>query len=284
MNEIVLHVICPDKKGVIAQFTKILFDNQSNILMLEQHVDSEDGYFLMRIHAEVKLINNSYSHIKKKLDELTENLNGVLKIFDLKKEINIAILCTKESQPVVDILLKQRSGELGVNIPIVISNHNNLKDLAESFGVKYIFCPIDDRNKEEQEKFVLKELKKYNIHLVVLARYMQILSSSFLKNCNAEIINIHHGFLPAFKGGNPYRQAWEKGVKMIGATAHYVTEELDAGPIISQDTESVTHQFSVKKMAESGRDIERRVLFSAVKAHVEYRILLHGKRTIIFHG
>ena len=283
MNEIVLHVICPDKKGVIAQFTQILFDSESNILTLEQHVDPEDGYFFMRIHADVKLVNNNYTYLEKKLNKLTKKLNGTLKLFDFTEKINIAILCTKESQPIVDLFLKKRSGELNCNIPIVISNHNNLRDLSETFGAKYIFCPIDN-NRGKQEKIILNELNVNNINLVVLARYMQILSPYFLKKCNSDIINIHHGFLPAFKGGSPYRQAWEKGVKMIGATAHYVTEELDAGPIISQDTESVTHQFSVSQLAETGRDIERRVLFSAVKAQVEYRILLHGERTIIFHG
>ena len=284
MNEMIFHAICSDKKGVIARFTQIFYKSGANILALEQHVDPEDGYFFMRIHADLSSIVVSDIDLKNELQQLSDKINANIKIYNPLEKINVAIFCTHESQPVVDLLMKQQSGELECNLPIVISNHNDLKKLVNSFGVKYCYLPIGNNGNHAQEKLILNKLKENNIDLIVLARYMQVLSAKFLKSFDSDIINIHHGFLPAFKGGNPYRQAWERGVKMIGATAHYVTHELDEGPIISQDTELVTHQFSINEMIESGRDIERRVLFEAVKAQIERRIILHDNRTIIFHG
>jgi formyltetrahydrofolate deformylase len=196
----------------------------------------------------------------------------------------MAILCTKEQAHVSDLLMKHQSGELNCNIPLVISNHNELKNSVEQYGIEYHHLPVDANNRESQEKEILSLLGSHNIDVVVLARYMQILSPKIVKEYEGRVINIHHAFLPAFKGNRPYHKAWVRGVKMIGATAHYVTEDLDEGPIIEQDVESVTHQHSVKEMIQAGRDIERRVLTSAVKAHLQHRILLHGQRTLIFHS
>jgi formyltetrahydrofolate deformylase len=166
----------------------------------------------------------------------------------------------------------------------VVSNHNDLSDIAKQFNIPFHHFPVSPKTKDEQERAIRELMKKENINVLVLARYMQILSSEFVQEYHGRIINIHHGFLPAFKGKSPYRQAWERGVKMIGATAHYVTANLDEGPIIEQDVVSVNHQHSVQEMIQAGRDIERRVLTSAVKDHLEHRIILDGRRTIIFHA
>ena len=196
----------------------------------------------------------------------------------------MAIFVTKEATPLYDLLIKHQSGDLPCKIPCIISNHKDLEHTARQFQIPFHFLPVSSKTKVDQEKEINKLMEKENIDLLVLARYMQILSSKFVDKFSGKIINIHHGFLPAFKGQQPYRQAWKRGVKMIGATAHYVTADLDEGPIIEQDVVSVSHQHSVQEMIQAGRDIERRVLTSAVKAHLEHRIILDGKRTIIFHS
>ena len=180
--------------------------------------------------------------------------------------------------------MKQQWGELSCKLPLIISNHESLQAVTQNYPVAYHYLPVTKENKKEQQTAVRSLLNKHEIDLVVLARYMQILSPDFVAEYSGRIINIHHGFLPAFKGDRPYHKAWERGVKIIGATAHYVSEELDEGPIIGQDVVSVSHQHSVKEMIQAGRDIERRVLTSAVKAHLEHRIILHGQRTLIFHA
>ena len=196
----------------------------------------------------------------------------------------MAIFVTKESAPLYDLLIKHRSGELSCEIPCIVSNHEELGEIAKEFHIPFHHFPITKENKQAQEQEIRMLMQNENIDVLVLARYMQILSADFVNEYPGRIINIHHGFLPAFKGKSPYRQAWEQGVKMIGATAHYVTADLDEGPIIDQDVVSVNHQHSVQEMIQAGRDIERRVLTDAVKAHLEHRIILDGQRTIIFHA
>ena len=284
MSEIIFHLTCPDQRGIIAQFTQLLYQHKVNVLSLEQHVEPDEGLFFMRAHADLSHMIISSDTLIDLLNEIENKLSGVLTIHDPLKPLNMAILCTKEQVHVSDLLMKHQSGELNCNIPLVISNHNELKNSVEQYGIEYHHLPVDANNREFQEKEILSLLGSHNIDVVVLARYMQILSPKIVKEYEGRVINIHHAFLPAFKGNRPYHKAWVRGVKMIGATAHYVTEDLDEGPIIEQDVESVTHQHSVKEMIQAGRDIERRVLTSAVKAHLQHRILLHGQRTLIFHS
>ncbi len=283
MRHLILHINCPDQRGIIAQFTSILYDHGANVLNLEQHVEPDEKLFFMRIHANLSNLTISEDALKEILQALVKKMDAQINFYFPKNKLKVAIFVTKESAPLYDLLIKHQSGELPCEIPCIISNHENLKEIAGQFNIPFNYLPITSETKAEQENEIRELLEKEKIDLLVLARYMQILSSEFVEDYRGRIINIHHGFLPAFKGKNPYRKAWERGVKMIGATAHYVTEDLDEGPIIEQDVVPVNHQHSVKEMVQAGRDIERRVLTSAVKAHLEHRIILDGRRTIIFH-
>jgi len=280
----IFHLTCPDQRGIIAQFTQLLFQHHVNILSLEQHVEPDEGLFFMRTHADLRNVTISLDTLIDLLNEIEHKLSGNLTIHDPLKPLNMAILCTKEQAHVNDLLMKHQSGELNCNIPLVISNHDNLRNAVEQYGIEYHHLPVSAENRKSQEEEISSLLENQNIDIVVLARYMQILLPKIVQEYRGRVINIHHAFLPAFKGDRPYQKAWVRGVKMIGATAHYVTEDLDEGPIIEQDVESVTHQHSVKEMIQAGRDIERRVLTAAVKAHLQHRILLHGQRTLIFHS
>jgi len=283
MKEIIIHLICPDQKGIIARFTHELYQNKINIIELEQHIEVDENIFFMRIHADIKNMVLNKNEFDNLIKSFSKEINAQINYYDYLEPLNMAILCTKEESPVLELILKQKSNELNCRIPIIISNHEVLSDVANRHNIDFKYIPITNNDKEKQELEIFNLLDKYKISFIVLARYMQILSSNFVKRYSNQIINIHHGFLPAFKGRKPYHQAWKKGVKMIGATAHYVTEELDEGPIIEQDVESVTHYYSVNEMIEIGRNIERKVLLLAVKAHLEHKILIHKQRTIIFH-
>ena len=284
MPEIILHLNCPDQYGIIAQITQSLYKYNANIISLEQHVEPNEKLFFMRAHIDLSKVKISYRKLKGDLDAINKNLNGKLEIYNPNIPLKVAILCTKEKAHLSDLLMRSDAGELNCIIPVVISNHNSLRTSVEQYGLTYHHIPTTANSKSNQEKKILKILKEHKIDLIVLARYMQILSPNMVNMYKGKIINIHHAFLPAFKGDRPYHKAWRSGVKMIGATAHYVTKDLDEGPIINQDVEPVTHHSSIKQMIQSGRDIERRVLVSAVKAHTEYRILIHGKRTLIFQA
>jgi len=284
MRQLILHINCPDQRGIVARFTGILYEHGANVLNLEQHVEPDEKIFLMRIHADLTNLTISWEALKEILFALVKKMNAHIKFHFPDSKLKVAIFVTKESTPLYDLLIKHQSGELPCEIPCIISNHEYLKDIADQFDIPYFHLPISAETKNEQEEEIRKLMDKGQIDLLVLARYMQILSSQFVADYQGKIINIHHGFLPAFKGNHPYRKAWERGVKMIGATAHYITADLDEGPIIEQDVVSVNHQHSVKEMVQAGRDIERRVLTSAVKAHLEHRIILDGQRTIIFHS
>ena len=284
MRYLILHINCPDQRGIIAQFTGILYDQGANVLNLEQHVEPDEKLFFMRIHADLKNMEISENALHEILEAQVNKMNATIKFYYPENRQRMAIFVTKESAPLYDLLIKHQSGDLSCDIPCVISNHADLSSVVSPFKIPFHHLSISSDSKGEQEKEINKLMDAENIDVLVLARYMQILSSDFVAKHHGRIINIHHGFLPAFKGKSPYRQAWERGVKMIGATAHYVTAELDEGPIIEQDVVSVNHQHSIQEMIQAGRDIERRVLTSAVKAHLEHRIILDGQRTIIFHA
>ena len=284
MRDLILHINCPDQRGIIAQFTGVLYDHGANVLNLEQHVEPDEKLFFMRIHADLSNMEISEDALHEILMAQVKKMNAKIQFYYPENRQKMAIFVTREAAPLYDLLIKHQSGELPCEIPCILSNHQDLKNTAKQFNIPFHHLPLSPETKSDQENAVREIIKKENIDLLVLARYMQILSSAFVTDYQGRIINIHHGFLPAFKGNNPYRKAWERGVKMIGATAHYVTADLDEGPIIEQDVVSVNHQHSVKEMVQAGRDIERRVLTSAVKAHLQHRIILDGQRTIIFHS
>jgi formyltetrahydrofolate deformylase len=270
---------CSDRAGVIATVTGSLFQRGANILSLEQHVE-EDGQFFMRIRFVIA--DGDLEQANLALQNLKEKFSAVILTYNLEKPVRTAILVSKESACLYELMQKNKAGELRAEIAFVISNHRDLEKVAEHFSVPFIHMPIVGGDKSKQEENIIKLLKSEDIELVVLARYMQVLTQNLVSQFKNQIINIHHGFLPAFKGARPYAQAKERGVKLIGATAHYVTEELDDGPIIEQDVIRVSHQQEVEDLKNIGRDIERRVLATAVLAHLDHRIMNYKKRTIVF--
>ena len=272
MKNIVIHLICPDQKGIIAQLTSILYKSNNNILSIEQHVDRESKKFYIRVLIEFDSDKNIFP--KSKLLNLNKKLSGKLNFFDLNKEMRVAILGTKESEPIYDLLIKNQSNQLKCDIPVLISNHNDLSSIAIQFKIDFFKINNNDE--------LLKIIKNQKIELIVLARYMQIIPDDIIKLYENNIINIHHGFLPAFKGAKPYHQAYKKGVKIIGATSHYVTKNLDEGPIIAQDVVKINHNHSIKDIIQLGREIEKNVLYNAVKAHLEHRIIVFNNKTILF--
>jgi len=274
MDNTIIQLICPDQKGIIAQITSILFESHINILSIEQHVDNNNKKFYIRILADLTSSNINFDELNNKISILNKKLKGDLTFHNPNKKANVAILGTKESEPIYDLLIKNKAGDLNCNIPIIISNHNNLKIISKQFDIAYY--------KTNNNNELLDIFNKNNIDLIVLARYMQIIPENIIEQYQNKIINIHHGFLPAFKGANPYRQAYEKGVKIIGATAHYVTKELDEGPILYQDVVNINHRHSVDEMIQLGRGIERNVLYKAVKAHLNHKVIVYQNKTIVF--
>jgi len=281
MKKMVIHITSPDQKGIVSSYTQMLASMRVNILNLEQHVEPDDSLFFMRILAEAD-DNFKCSSLEESLDTIDKQFSASSVIYDTDKKLNLAILVTHESLPLYDILIKNKTSEINSNLKIIVSNHDSLSSIAEQFEVNFKLIDINS-DKDKGNKQLKDILDENSIDLVILARYMQIIPSDIVDRFKGRMINIHHGFLPAFKGGNPYRQAWERGVKIIGATAHYVTEHLDEGPIISQDVVPVTHHHSIDEMIDSGRNLERNVLINAIKAHLEYRVIIHGQRTIIFN-
>ena len=271
MNKKIIQLICPDQKGIISKLTSVLYKTNHNILSIQQHIDKEKEKFYIRISIDVDSKNK---FPEEKLFDLNKQLNGKMCLFNSDKKINVAILGTKETEPVYDLLIKNESSNLRCNFPILISNHRKLSSVAKQFNIN--FCKIDDNIQ------LSEALTKNKVDLIVLARYMQIIPDNIVKQYQNNIINIHHGFLPAFKGAKPYHQAYNKGVKIVGATAHYVTNKLDEGPIICQDTVQINHKHSINDIIQLGREIEKNVLYKAVKAHLDYKIIAYDNKTIIF--
>ena len=280
MKKVIIHIKAPDQRGIISKYTELFSSLNMNILKLEQHVESDQGMFFMRIEAEILDEKLKINQLEKNLSKTDKMINATSKINNKQTSQNVAVLVSKESLPLYDILIKNKIKEIDSDIKCIISNHKTLENIANQFNIEYIH--LDLKNKDDAEKQLHKILEKYNIDLIVLARYMQIIPDSIVDLYNERMINIHHSFLPAFKGSKPYHKAWNRGVKLIGATSHYVTKELDEGPIISQDVVHVDHHQSVKELINCGRNLERNVLIDAIKAHIDYRIMVHGKRTIVF--
>lgn len=281
----ILLLHCPDQQGIITEITKFITDNLGNIVYLDQYVDREDGVFFMRIEWELDKFLIPREKIKEYIDTLYAQryeMTANLYFNDVKPRM--AIFVSKMSHCLYDLLARYKAGEFNVDIPCIVSNHEDMRYVAEQFDIPYYVWSIkkDHSNKAEVEQQEMELLKKEKITFIVLARYMQIISDAMIAAYPNHIINIHHSFLPAFIGAKPYHQAWERGVKIIGATSHYVTAELDAGPIIEQDVVRITHKDNPESLVLKGRDLEKIVLSRAVKKHIERKILTYHNKTIIF--
>ena len=276
---------CPDRQGIITDVTKFITDNRGNIIYLDQYVDTVDSMLFMRIEWELEGFLISRDKIKEYIDTLfAARYEMQCSIFFSDEKPRMAIFVSKMSHCLYDLLARYKEGEWNVEIPCIISNHEDLRHVADQFGIPYYVWSIkpDHSNKEEVEKAEMELLRKENISFIVLARYMQIISDEMIREYPHHIINIHHSFLPAFIGAKPYHQAYERGVKIIGATSHYVTADLDAGPIIEQDVVRITHKDTPDSLILKGRDLEKIVLSRAVSKHIERKILTYRNRTIVF--
>lgn len=282
-NTAILLMHCPDQKGIVATITDFLFNNGGNIIDLEQHVDRENQRFFMRVEWELEY----FSIPEEKIGEFFDTLIG--KKFEMQWQLHftnrkprMAIFVSKMSHCLYDILQRYKSKEWEVDIPFIVSNHENLKYLADSFEIDYHHIPINKENKAVQEEKEIALLKAHQVDFAILARYMQILSDRFVDTFPNQIINIHHSFLPAFKGAKPYHSAYTRGVKIIGATSHFVTADLDEGPIIAQDVMSVSHTDTIKDLVRKGKDLEKIVLSQAIWLQLQHKILPYKNKTIIF--
>ncbi len=284
MKNFILKINCKDKAGIISSVSNFLFKNNFNILESSQFRDIRNNDFFMRVKFEnIKKTNNDIKKIEKKFMEVANKFKMNFTFFDTTKKQNLLIMVSKFGHCLNNILYQWKTNNLNVNIPSIISNHKEMQEIVEHYGITYNYMPINKNNKIKQEKELLLLIKKYKIDLVVLARYMQVLSPDLCKKLKGKIINIHHSFLPSFKGARPYQQAYMKGVKIIGATAHYVTDELDEGQIIEQDVGRVDHTKNLEDFISMGRDIENVVLMRAINWHIEHRIIINNNSTIVFN-
>ena len=281
----ILLLHCPDQPGIISEMTRFITDNQGNIVYLDQYVDRQDGILFMRMEWELDEFLIPRDKIKEYLDTLyAQKYSMTCNLYFNDVKPRMAIFVSKMSHCLYDLLARYKAGEFNVDIPCIVSNHEELRYVGEQFNIPFYVWSInkDHSNKQEVEKAEMELLKKEKVTFIVLARYMQIISDGMIKAYPNHIINIHHSFLPAFIGAKPYHQAWERGVKIIGATSHYVTAELDAGPIIEQDVVRITHKDTPESLVLKGRDLEKIVLSRAVKKHIERKILTYHNKTIIF--
>ena len=282
-NTAVLLLHCPDKQGIIAAVTEFININKGNIIYLDQHVDKVEKIFFMRVEWELDNFLIPTEKINEYFQTLLANKYEMeFQIHFQDQKPRMALFVSKQAHCMYDLLARYEAGDWNVEIPLIISNHPDLEHVAKKFNIPYYCFPITKDNKEEQEAKEMELLKEYNITFSVLAKYMQIISPEFIKAYPNNIINIHHSFLPAFVGAKPYHAAFERGVKIIGATSHYVTEELDAGPIIKQDVARISHKDSIENLIRKGQDLEKVVLSRGVEKHIERKILVYKNKTIVF--
>lgn len=281
-ESVVLLIQCKDRKGIVARVSGFIHDFGGNILDSDHHTDEETNDFLMRMECSTEGLQIAP-------DQISEAFAPIAKVFEMRYEVHqtsrrtrVGMMVSKQDHCLADLLQRHRRDELRIDIPLIISNHDTCANWAELFKIPFAVCPVTKETKPEQERHVVSLLREQRIELVVMARYMQILSAEFLARVGCPVINIHHSFLPAFIGANPYRQAYERGVKIIGATAHYATQDLDEGPIIEQDVIRVGHRDTVDDLVRKGRDLEEIVLARAVRRHVERRVLVYGRKTVVF--
>ena len=283
-NTAILLIHCPDRQGILATVTEFLNKNRGNILYLDQHVDRQEKIFYMRVEWEL----DNFAIPYEKIGEYFDTLIGIpmqmtWRIYFSDSVPRMALFVSKMPHALFDILARYTAGEWDVEIPVIISNHETLKPVAERFGIPFYYFPVNVENKEEQEAAEILLMMEKKIDFIVLARYMQVLSANFVQQFPNRIINIHHSFLPAFAGAKPYHAAHERGVKIIGATSHYVTTELDAGPIIEQDVTRCSHVDTIQNLIRKGRDLEKIVLSHAVYKHLQRKILVYKNRTVVFN-
>ena len=278
---IILRIVCPDRPGLVSQLTSWISNYGGNIKHSDHHTDQDAGLFLSRIEWNRNDLPINKAEIYRNFEKIAIDINGKFNINYSDEIPNVGIFVSKQNHCLIDLLWRVRNGELKMNVPLIISNHPDLENIAKDFEAKFIYIDAANCSKSNVENQMLNLLKDFDIELVVLAKYMQILSGSFLENYSS-IINIHHSFLPAFKGAQPYHRAWKRGVKLIGATAHYVTQDLDEGPIIEQCTVNVSHRDEVDDLIRKGRDIERIALARAVRLHLNHQIFVYDSKTAVF--
>jgi formyltetrahydrofolate deformylase len=277
-----LLVCCPDRRGIVAALAQVLHGHGANILESDQHTDAEASLFFQRIHFDIAELLSDRLTLERALAEVAARLSMTWRLAWSDHVKRMAIFVSRTDHCLYDLLLRHQAGELRCEIPLIVSNHPDFERVARQFGIPYRVFPIREQDRREQEQRQLALLREERVDLVVLARYMQVLSQEFLAELGRPVINIHHSFLPAFSGGRPYHQAYERGVKLIGATAHYATADLDEGPIIEQDVIRASHRHAIEELVRKGRDVERSVLSRAVRWHLEDRVLVHGNKTVVF--
>jgi formyltetrahydrofolate deformylase len=282
MQTAVFLVQCPDAKGLVSRISTFFYERLFNILHCQQHTDVATSRYYMRLVIDLADLKSSRRQLEEEFASFAGPLSLEWSVHYSEPRQRVALLVTRASHCLYDLLVRQSEGELPCEIPVVIANHPDLEPVAAQFRVPFISLPVTAATKATQEAQVQELLRQHHVDLVVMARYMQILSKEFIDSWSGRVINIHHAFLPGFKGARPYHQAYDRGVKMIGATAHYATSDLDEGPIIEQDVVRVTHEDTPDELSRIGRDIERIVLARGVKAHLEHRIIVAGRRTIVF--
>jgi len=280
-SEFVLCLSCPDRRGIVAEVTRFLFDRACNILDSQQFGDRGNGRFFLRIHG-LSEGGATLEALEKDFAPIATTFGMQAQFFDTAVKTRGLIMVSRFGHGLVDLLYRVRIGAIPMEVPLIVSNHRDFEDVAAASRIPFEYLPVTAANKSQQEARLEELMAQHRIDLVVLARYMQILSGEFCARHAGAIINIHHSFLPSFKGANPYTQAHERGVKLIGATAHYVTGDLDEGPIIDQSVERVSHALGPDDYVSVGRDIESRTLARAVKGHCEHRVLLNGRKTVVF--
>ena len=278
---IILRTVCPDQPDLVYQLTQWISNYGGNIRHSDHHTDQDAELFLSRIEWNINSFPLNKSEIYASFQQIANNINAHFSLNYTDEIPNVAIFVSKQNHCLLDLLWRVRNGELMMKVPLIISNHPDLENLAKDFNAKFIYYDLIKNQRLEVEKQILNNLKIFDIKLVILAKYMQILSESFLQEFS-EIINIHHSFLPAFKGSQPYHRAWKRGVKLIGATSHYVTKDLDEGPIIDQCTVRVSHRDEVDDLIRKGRDIERISLARAVRMHLNHQVFVYNSKTAVF--
>ncbi len=281
IKTVILQFICPDKPGLVSDLASWIASKNGNIRHADHHTDADAKLFLSRIEWDLDGFLLDKNEITSEVNLLEQRLNGKAVLSFSDDFPKVAIFVSKQSHCLVDLLWRVKAGELCMNVPLVISNHSDLEEICSSFSIPFKLIEVNKNNKADSESKILDLLDEYNIDLGVLAKYMQILSSSFLEQF-PNLINIHHSFLPAFKGAQPYHQAWDRGVKLIGATAHYVTKDLDAGPIIEQTISNVSHRDEVSDLIRKGRDLERVALARALRLHLKRQVIVYRGRTAVF--
>ena len=284
MQKITLLIHCKDQKGIIAAVTNFISKVEGNITYIDQHVDVEQNVFFMRLESEFTNESISLESIKTDFAQtIATDFGMTWNFYNKEIKAKMALFVSKYNHCLYDILGRHSAGELNIEIPLIISNHMDLKPIADQFNIPFYHVPFTKDTKEEGEKQQVELLEKYGINFIVLARYMQIITPNLISLYKNKIINIHHSFLPAFPGAKPYHSAFKRGVKIIGATSHYVTEELDEGPIIEQDIARVSHINSVDDFIMKGRDLERTVLARAIKLHSERKLMVYDNKTVVFY-